>query len=188
MNGRITNDVLVGHAAIGQCNSLKWFVRSAALILVFTGGAKLWTAFGSVRLLTVSDPLLGLSFKHLMLAAGLAELAIAAVCLFVKAQRLATVLVAWLATNFVLYRLGLWWMDWHRPCNCLGNLTDALHISPQAADDIMKVVLAYLLIGSYGILFSHWIARKKLRVECGGLSGDAPSPDTSRFGATGADS
>ena len=81
---------------------------------------------------------------------------IALVCFFSKRQTLALGLVAWMSTNFVVYRLGLWWMDWKKPCNCLGNLTDALHISPQTADNIMKVILAYLLIGSYGLLIWRW--------------------------------
>jgi hypothetical protein len=58
-----------------------------------------------------------------------------------------------------MYRLGLWWMDWKKPCSCLGNLTDALHISPQTADNITKVLLAYLLIGSYGLLLWQWKQR-----------------------------
>ena len=62
----------------------------------------------------------------------------------------------------MLLRFGLWWMGWHKPCNCLGNLTDALHLSPQTADNIMKVVLAYLLIGSYGLLFWGWWRRKQV--------------------------
>jgi len=53
-----------------------------------------------------------------------------------------------LATNFVVYRVGLWWIGWHRPCGCLGNLTDLLGISPHTADTIMKLVLAYLLAGT----------------------------------------
>jgi hypothetical protein len=71
--------------------------------------------------------------------------------------------IAWLATNFFVYRCGLWWMGWHRPCSCMGNLTDALHIRPEVADNIMKVILAYLLIGSYGLLFWQWRANR-LRV------------------------
>jgi hypothetical protein len=38
----------------------------------------------------------------------------------------------------------------------LGSLTSALHLSEKAADNIMKVVLAYLLIGSYGLLLWQW--------------------------------
>ena len=53
---------------------------SAGLILGLTALAKLWTAFGDVRLLTVADPIVGISFKHLMLTVGVMELAIAAVC------------------------------------------------------------------------------------------------------------
>jgi len=69
----------------------------------------------------------------------------------------------------VVYRLGLWWMHWHRPCSCLGNLTDALHISPQVADNVMKVLLAYLLIGSYGLLiWKRWLERKTVAVIASG--------------------
>jgi len=131
-------------------------VPSAAAILAATGFAKVWSAFGPNKLLSLQDPITGLEFGHLLLAVGLLELAIAGVCLFGKAQKLSLALIAWLATNFVVYRLGLWWMGWHKPCSCLGNLTDALHLSPTAADNLMKVILAYLLLGSYGALLSNW--------------------------------
>jgi hypothetical protein len=51
-------------------------------------------------------------------------------------------------------------MGYHKPCNCLGNLTDALHIPLQTADTAMKIVLGYLLIGSYAILFWLWRQRR----------------------------
>ncbi len=132
------------------------FVLSAGAILAITGIAKAWSGLGNSKFLAVVDPIIGIKFGHLMLAVGAAEIAIALVCFFSKRQTLALGLVAWMSTNFVVYRLGLWWMDWHRPCNCLGNLTDALHLSPQTADNIMKVLLAYLLIGSYTLLFLKW--------------------------------
>ena len=47
-------------------------------------------------------------------------------------------------------------------CDVLGNLTDALHISPQTADTAMKIILGYLLVGSYGLLF--WLWRQNRRV------------------------
>jgi hypothetical protein len=142
-----------------------WFICSAVMILFITGIAKVWTAFGNVKLLTMADPIVGISFKHLMLAVGVAELAVAALCLFAKTHRFATVLVAWLTACFAAYRLGLWGMDWKSPCGCLGNLTDTLHISPQTADNIMKALLAYLLIGSYGLLIWQWRQKQKLKAE-----------------------
>jgi len=104
------------------------FVVSAGVILAFTGIAKAWSAFGAARLLTVADPLTGITFGHLMLVVGMVEIVIALFCFFGKSQKVALGLVAWLATNFVVYRFGLWWVGYHKPCSCLGNLTDALHI------------------------------------------------------------
>ena len=105
---------------------------------------------------TVVDPIFGVQFNYLMLAVGVAELAIAAVYFFPKASRVATLLVAWMVTGFLIYLVGLWWMEWKKPCGCLGDITDALHLSPQAADMITKVLLAYLLVGSYGVLIWEW--------------------------------
>jgi hypothetical protein len=136
---------------IGQ--STRYFSLSAPAILAFTGIAKLWSSFGSTHILQIRDSILGLSFGHLMFVAGVLELTVAGVCLFGKAQVFAVALVAWLATSFLVYRLGLVWVGYHKPCNCLGNLTDALHIPPQTADTAMKIVLGYLLVGSYATLF-----------------------------------
>ena len=132
------------------------FVLSAGATLAITGIAKIWSTLGNAKMLAVADPITGISFRWLLLAVGAAELVIALVCFFSKRQTLALGLVAWICINFLVYRLGLWWMDWHRPCSCLGNLTDALHIPPQLADNVMKVVLAYLLVGSYGMLLWRW--------------------------------
>jgi len=129
------------------------FLPIAGGLLLITGAAKLWSAFGVAKLLATSDPIVGIQFRYLLLAVGVAEAAVAFMCLFTRKTQLATLLVAWLSTGFLLYRLGLWWIKWESPCACLGHLTNALPISPQWADNIMKVVLAYLLGGSYVLLF-----------------------------------
>jgi hypothetical protein len=82
------------------------------------------------------------------------------VCIFSKRTWLPAGLLAWLATSFLIYRIGLVAIGYHRPCHCLGNLTDALHIPPQTADTAMKIILAYLLLGSYATLFWLWTQRK----------------------------
>ena len=121
-----------------------------------TGFAKVSTTLGHARALDIPDPMFGIPFRHLMLVVGLAELFIAFLCLFTDKRQFSVLAVAWLSTNFLVYRLGLWFIGWHKPCGCLGNLTDVLHISPAAADSIMKVVLAYLLVGSYATLLWRW--------------------------------
>jgi hypothetical protein len=130
----------------------KWLLYSFGVILSVTAVAKIWSSFGDSRILLQSDPIVRIQFRYLMFAFGSLELAVAFVCFFSNASRDAILLVAWLSTLLLLYRLGMWWLDWHSPCPCLGNLTDALHISPGVSSDLVKVFLAYLFIASYGLL------------------------------------
>lgn len=138
-----------------------WFCLVAGMIFVFTGVAKIWSGFGHARILGNLDPVMGLSFGHLLVVVGALELAVAGCCFLDRSHTFAPIIVAWLATTLLAYRIDLWHIGWHRPCSCLGNLTDAVHLSPQVADNIMKGVLAYLLIGSYGILFHQWWRNRK---------------------------
>jgi len=125
---------------------------------MITGFAKLFSAFGKAEVLHVVDPVFGIALGHLMLVAGLIEIGAGGICLVVHRTKVSLGLIAWLATNFLLYRVSLWCLNWNRPCSCLGNLTDAIHLSPQRADSIMKIVLAYLLIGSaVGLLVGKYI-------------------------------
>src|SRR6185295_1259152 len=129
---------------------------TAAAVLTVTGIAKASGAFGNAQVLGTADPLLVLQFRHLMLLVSAVELFVACMCFFVENRPVLKIaLIAWMASNFFVYRLGLWWLEWKHPCSCLGNLTDALQISPQSADNLIKVLLAYLLIGSYGLLLNQ---------------------------------
>jgi hypothetical protein len=139
----------------------RWFVLSAGGILLITSLAKIVSAFGKAKVLENTDPVFGISFGHLMLSVGILELAVSGICLLTKKQSLSLGLTAWLATCFLAYRGGLWYLGWQRPCSCLGNLTDALHISPHVADVAMKIVLIYLLVGSYGGLLWLWKLNRK---------------------------
>jgi hypothetical protein len=141
-------------------SAVKWFVFSAGALLIFTGFAKILSAFGSAELLVVKDPLVGIPFRYLLIAAGVLETVIGCICFFSNNKWLAAFFIACLATNFLIYRFSLWCINWYSPCHCLGNLTDAIHVSPQIADNVMKVVLAYLLVGSYATLLWLWQQRK----------------------------
>ena len=139
----------------------RWFLYSAAVVLSLTATAKFISSAGSARILLEHDPLTGFQFKDLFRIVGGIEVAVALVCIFSKRTWLPAGLAAWLATSFLAYRIGLVAVGYHRPCSCLGNLTDALHIPPQTADTAMKIVLAYLLIGSYATLYWLWRQHKK---------------------------
>jgi hypothetical protein len=133
----------------------RWFFRIAGVALAITGVAKIITFFGKSGILDSQDPLLGFPFRDVLLAVGIIELIVAAVCLFKSKgwPRLCATLIALLSVNFLAYRIIFKLTGWHRTCGCLGNLTDVLHIPPEIADDVMKALLAFLLVGSSLILF-----------------------------------
>jgi hypothetical protein len=87
-----------------------------------------------------------------MFIAGILELGVAAHSLFSRNRIVTVTLIAWLASIFVLYRIGLFFVGLNIPCPCLGGFTDAIHLRREIADIIMKIVLGYLLLGSYGVL------------------------------------
>lgn len=132
----------------------RWFAVSSGVILTVTGVAKIYSGCGVARVLMESDPVFGVTFRQLFLLVGFVEITIALVCFLDKHPSLSIMLVAWLASSFLVYRLGLTWIGWHRPCNCLGALTGVLRISPEFANNTMKVLATYLLIGSYAVLIT----------------------------------
>jgi hypothetical protein len=133
---------------------IRLFIFSAGLLLLFTSVAKLISVGGSARIWEVDDPILHIELRHLFWLVGLLELVVSAICFFSKQVWLAAGLVAWLSSIFCFYRLGLVLIGFQKPCPCLGNLTEALHISLPTAALVMRLILAYLFIGSYSALFS----------------------------------
>jgi hypothetical protein len=136
----------------------KW---SVAFLLLTTSLAK-FVSSGTNASAHWADPVFGVPFREVLWMAGLAELAGAVICVASRSVSLTMGTTAWLATNLVLYRLGLWWVGSQKPCGCLGGLTDALHLSLEATNVILKIVLAYILVGSYSILIAHYWQKLKI--------------------------
>lgn len=139
-----------------------WFIFSAAVILFITAAAKIFASFGTADALNTADPLLPLSNRNVFLLAGLIELALSAFLLVQDGnQRMKLSLTAWLATNYLVYRIGVWWIGAPTFCDCLGNLNSELSISPRVIYPVMLAVLVWLLAGSYGFLAFDWLTRRK---------------------------
>ena len=137
------------------------FVGSASVILILTAIAKFVSSFGTVPILHEQDPILGVTYRVVFLVAGSVEIVIGSFCLFAKGLHFKIYLISWLATMFGIYRLGLILLHYQKPCSCLGNLTDYLHIDSAASGLIMNVIFLYLLIGSYVALFWLWRQRNE---------------------------
>lgn len=153
-----------------QKRVVRLFLCSAAVVLLTTALAKALSALGDARILQGPDPIFGMDIRTVLLVAATLESFVAWVCLRAMRPSLQVGLVLWLSTAFLLYRAGLWMVGYDRPCNCLGTLTDALGISPEAADLAAKLVLAYLFIGSCAARF--WLRGQP----SGGSHDDAAKP------------
>lgn len=109
--------------------TVNWFFYSSGALLGFTGMAKCISSLGHAGMLDAKDPLFRISFRYLFQLAGTGEVVGALICFANARLRLRAQLIAWIATNLLVYRGALLWIGYDRPCNCLGNLTDS-HPSP----------------------------------------------------------
>ncbi len=137
------------------------FAISGGLILFLTGAAKLLSSIGRQKLLNLSDPVFGLHFKTLLLLAGALEIVISILCLSSPKKPSSIILLAWISTSFLAYRIGMHLSGWNRPCPCLGGFTDQIHISWRVSNLITNTALLYLLAGSYLCLLQIITTRVK---------------------------
>jgi hypothetical protein len=141
-------------------------LMSAGWIFLLTAGIKFMSAMQEVRVLGRPDPLLEfLSTRQLLALTALLEAGVAAVILW--AGRAVAVsekllLVLWLSTMFLLYRLGLWWIGYQGGCNCMGDAAHWLGTSPEHLDTAAKVLLLYLLMMSSVLLLTRRFLPTKL--------------------------
>ncbi len=126
------------------------FANSIAVILSVVAIPKLISFSGSSMLLLERDPIITLRFANLLLLAAALEFFVVIICAFrLLIEKLME--ITFLSSIIIAYRVGLVWVGWTKPCNCLGNMGDALPISPESTDNFMKFLLGFMFSG--GVLF-----------------------------------
>ena len=133
----------------------KLFVRSAAALLLLTALAKLYSAFGSARILTALDPMMHLCYRQIMVGVGLVELAIGIYLFRGRSAVIKLFAVLWLSTNFVVYRMANDLMNFY-VCPCLGTVGDSLHLSRKQSGSLLQILVLYLFLGSAFSLLAAW--------------------------------
>jgi hypothetical protein len=138
---------------------VKFYTCSSALLLLATALAKLVSSMGADKILQTADPIFGIHFRTLFWLVGGVEALVALACFWGKRIELQVGLLIWLATSFLLYRVGLILVHYQHPCPCLGTLTGMLHISENTAQRIVEGVLTYLLFGGFASLL--WLINRR---------------------------
>jgi hypothetical protein len=105
----------------------KAYYWSVGGLLMATGILKLISLLMQSAYLSSSDPLFFVFSRRAMMGAvAIFEIFIAA-CLWLSADAMRRwMLVCWITMVFIAYRIGLWLIDYHGPCYCLGGAMDWL--------------------------------------------------------------
>jgi hypothetical protein len=143
-----------GHASVlkNEFMEPKWtrtFILSAGGILLAAALIRFLIAAGNALVLAQPEPLMGISLRHAVLLVGMVELVVALICLFGKQTGLQTGCLVWLASNLIIYWIGLIWTQTEPQSACWGTLTDPLHLSGGITGDIVSLIPFYLVAGSY---------------------------------------
>ena len=128
---------------------IKLFVYTAGGILLFAALVRFATAAGDAQSLAIPEPMLGIPLRYSVLLVGGIELAVACVCLFGKQVGLQAVCLAWLSTDFIVYRVALLLMHCHPQGTCLGSLTDPFRLAGGTTGLTIEFMPYYLVLGSY---------------------------------------
>ncbi len=129
---------------------------TAGGLLFFVGAAEILGAFDPSQSLDLADPIFGISFRHLMLTVGIAQLAVSFILLFTNWKVRGLGVAAWVAANFLVFRIGLWNAGWH---HAAGFMFGPIGFSAHTTDVLTSLLSVFLLV-AFGVAF--W---KERRVE-----------------------
>lgn len=160
---------------------IKLFIYSAGGILLAAALIRFVIAAGNAQALALSEPMLGVPLRYAVLIVGGIELTVALICLFGKRAGLQIGLLVWLATNFIVFQIGLLWMHCHPQATGIGSLTDPLHLSRGITGTTIRLLPFYLLLGSCAAALWYWFSKESQAA----LRMIAQQRETSRDAAAG---
>ena len=131
---------------------------AAALLLVMASALFLINLAGPIHLVLPRDPISGISLRYLFWIFGAIAALLAFLCLFSERPARAIPWVAWLATNFLIYRIGLYFEGCHNLTGFLASATYAFAIPAKAASLLVDAAFTYLFIGSCILLLWRWLS------------------------------
>jgi DNA-directed RNA polymerase subunit RPC12/RpoP len=137
---------------------IRYFILSAGAILLAAALSRFLIAAGNAQIMALPDPMLGIPLRYAVVAVGAFELGVALVCLCGKRVGFQIGWLAWLATNYIVFWIGLLLMHIHPQATCIGGLTDLLLVHHGTTGYALQFLPFGLALGSYAaavsILFS----------------------------------
>jgi hypothetical protein len=135
------------------------FFHFTQLILLLTAAGKFVGAWRWDASLALADPLLPfLAPKQVIMCAAIAEIAVVIYLSFNNHPETNKALILlWLCFLFLIYRIGLLCIGFRGHCKCLGYWGPWLPVSASTVDLVAQAMLAYMFLGSAGILLQTFL-------------------------------
>lgn len=140
----------------GRVRLLKMFGYVCTFLLLFTGFAKLISAFGGSELLERQDPVIPMQVRHLFILAGALEVAMGFNLVYGKNNLWKYLPVLLFSCVAMSYRMLVFFAFGGGNCPCLGNVADWIPLSKATINAFLTFTLLMLIFGSSVILRQYW--------------------------------
>ena len=128
---------------------------SSVLLLIAAALSKVWAIAAALPVLNGVDPMFSVNNRYILIGVAIAELSCAAVVAFSAQAWLKALALAWIATNFILYRAALVLSGAGTPCPCLGGIGARVGLSSAATEFITKSTVVFFLGVAAFIIVRH---------------------------------
>jgi len=142
---------------------IRYFILSAGSALLAASLERFVVCASGAPALGLAEPMLGMALRYAVLVVGGFELTVALICLFGKQVGLQLGWLAWLATNYAIYWIGLYTIRIQPQATCIGSLTDPLFLSRGTPGFITAFLPVYLLLGSYAAVVWLWLEGRRAK-------------------------
>ena len=129
--------------------------RLDSFIVLLTGGTLAFFGLGGIMnylsgsgMMSLADPVFGISFQTVILILSGVELVLAFVFLFARRQTIALVLIGWMVMVVGIYRIGVESVGWQHLNALTLQWQTIFKLSFKTTDEITIAILSFLAVGS----------------------------------------
>jgi hypothetical protein len=141
----------------------QFFIYSMGALLLASGLALLISQVSQPGLIQPHDPVFMIPLPIFFWIVGVLELSVGLICLFAKNISLQLSAALWMATNFIIYWVGMDYMG-VKGGGYSGSIADVFGISYRQVNTLLRMMVFYVLAGSLFAMSCSWWNQRQQRL------------------------